>query len=32
MYMKDGQEMKLIIWETEGQERFYSIAVGTIKN
>ena len=30
--MKDGKEMKIIIWDTAGQDRFHSIATSTIKN
>ena len=32
MKMKDGKEMKIIIWDTAGQDRFHSIATSTIKN
>ena len=32
MRMKDGKEMKIIIWDTAGQDRFHSIATSTIKN
>ena len=32
MTMKDGNEMKIIIRDTAGQERFHSISSGTIKN
>ena len=32
MKMKDGNEIKLIIWDTAGQKRYYSISTGTIKN
>ena len=30
--LENGKEIKLIIWDTSGQERFHSISMSTIKN
>ena len=30
--MKDGRELKLIIWDTAGGERFHSISIKSIRN